>query len=77
MMTYYRKALYVPQFANIVISVQTAFHLKFNCDSPCGKNILRLYRQFETTACVRKRKNTAQPKMSAQYVDRVRAFLPA
>lgn len=51
-----RKAFSVLKLSKSVfaILVQRAFRLKFNWDPPCGKNIRRWYRQFETTGCVSK-----------------------
>jgi hypothetical protein len=56
-----------------VVSVQRAFRPQFQSDPPAAKNISRLYQQYQTKGCVRKRENAGSPRVSEESVERMRA----
>lgn len=73
-----QKAFYVLQFANceFVITVQCAFHRKFNCDLPNDNNIRRWYNQFGTIRCLCIKKSTKWPRVVEENFEFVHADFP-
>ncbi|KAG8232356.1 hypothetical protein J437_LFUL008824 [Ladona fulva] len=54
-----------------VITVQRAFHIKFQCNSLSDNNIRRWYHQFEDTGCLCKGKSTGQPRLTEARVEQL------